>query len=69
MPTTRTEVLHTTANHLWLSADHGWLIASFLHMDEPVQQADGSTATVVAMKGVPSAADMWARLQPLTAYR
>ena len=22
VPTTRTEVLHTTANHLWLSADH-----------------------------------------------
>ena len=63
------EVLHTTANHPWLSADHEWLIASFLQVGEPVQEADGSVATVVAMKGVPGAADMWARLQPLTAYR
>ncbi|MGH7485127.1 MAG: polymorphic toxin type 28 domain-containing protein [bacterium] len=58
-PTTHTEVVHTTANHPWLSADHGWLIASFLHVGEPVQQANGSVATVVAVRGVPGAADMW----------
>lgn len=58
-PTARTEVVHTTANHPWLSADHGWLIASFLHIGEPVQQADGSTAMVVAVKSVSGAADMW----------
>ena len=25
--TAATEVIHTTANHPWLSADHGWLLA------------------------------------------
>jgi hypothetical protein len=63
-PTTRTtpthdEVVHTTANHPWLSADHGWLIASFLHVGEPVQQADGRVATVVSVRSVPGAADKW----------
>jgi len=56
---TRTEVVHTTTNHPWLSADHGWLIASFLHIGESVRQADGSVATVVAVKSVPGTADMW----------
>ncbi len=56
--TSRTEVVHTTANHPWLSADHGWLIASFLHVGEPVRQADGSTATVISVRSVAGAADM-----------
>ncbi len=58
-PKIRTEVVHTTANHPWLSADHGWLIASFLQVGEPVRQADGHTATVVSVRGVAGAADMW----------
>lgn len=57
--TTHTEVVHTTANHPWLSADHGWLIASFLQVGEPVLQADGSVATVVSVRSVPGAAEMW----------
>jgi hypothetical protein len=49
----------TTANHPWLTADHGWLPAGFLHLSEPVQRADGSTATVVAIQVVPGTAAMW----------
>jgi hypothetical protein len=45
------------------------LIASFLQVGELVRQADGSVALVVSVRSVPGAADMWARLQPLTAYR
>ena len=56
---THPEVVHTTANHPWLSADHGWLIASFLHVGEPVRQADGSTAVVVSVRSVSGAANMW----------
>lgn len=52
-------MVHTTANHPWLSADHGWLPASFLHVGEPVVQLDGATATVVAIHAVAGAADMW----------
>jgi hypothetical protein len=32
---THTEVVHTMANHTWLSADYASLIASFLHIGEP----------------------------------
>jgi hypothetical protein len=57
--TRHTEVVHTTTNHPWLTADHGWLPAGFLHLGEPVRRADGSTATVVAVRVVPGAAAMW----------
>ena len=57
--TTHTEVVHTTTNHPWLSADHGWPIASFLRVGEPVRQADGSAATVESVRSVAGAADMW----------
>jgi hypothetical protein len=56
---TRDEVVHTTATHPWLTADHGWQLASFLHLGEPVARVDGTTATVVAVRAVPGAAAMW----------
>lgn len=49
----------TTANHPWLTADHGWLPAGFLHVGEPVRRADGGIATVVAIQVVPGVAAMW----------
>lgn len=57
--TIRDEVVHTTANHPWYTADHGWLPASFLHLGEPVVRVDGTAATVVAIRTVPGAASMW----------
>jgi hypothetical protein len=51
--------VHTTAHHPWLTADHGWLPASFLRVGEPVRRADGTTAVVVAVRAVPGAAAMW----------
>lgn len=57
--TTHTEVVHTTTNHPWLTADHGWMPASFLQVGESVQEADGATATVVAIRAVPGATAMW----------
>jgi hypothetical protein len=57
--TTTTEVVQTTANHPWLTADHGWLVAGDLGVGEPVQELDGSTATVVVVQVVPGAASMW----------
>jgi RHS repeat-associated protein len=56
---THDEVVHTTANHPWYTADHGWQLASFLHLGEPVARVDGRTATVVAIHAVPGAASMW----------
>jgi hypothetical protein len=53
------ETVHTTANHPWLTTDHGWLPANFLRVGEPVRRADGSTATVAAIRAVPGAAPMW----------
>ena len=59
-PTRRpTEVIHTTANHPWLSADHGWLLAGALHVGEPVRLLDGGTATVVALRTLPGVGPMW----------
>ena len=54
-----TEVIHTTANHPWLSADHGWLLAGDLHVGEPVRLLDGGTATVVALRTLPGVGPMW----------
>jgi RHS repeat-associated protein len=55
----RDEVVHTTANHPWFTADHGWQLAGVLHMGEPVERVDGSVAMVVAIHVVPGAASMW----------
>ncbi|HEY7974472.1 MAG TPA: hypothetical protein VID72_03965, partial [Ktedonobacterales bacterium] len=43
----QTELIHTTASHPWLSADHGWQRAGNLRVGEPVRLLDGGTATVV----------------------
>ena len=43
------ETIQTTTNHPWLSADHGWILASFLRLGEPVQRVDGSIAVQVAI--------------------
>ena len=53
------ETIHTTANHPWLTADHGWLVAGKLQVGEPVREADGSTAVVERLHVVPGAANMW----------
>ena len=53
------ETIHTTTNHPWLTADHGWLPAGFLHLGERVVRADGGTATVAAVRSVPGAAAMY----------
>ncbi len=56
---TTQEVVHTTANHPWLSADHGWLLAGALRVGEPVRLLDGATATVVALRTLPGVGPMW----------
>ncbi len=53
------ETIHTTANHPWLSADRGWIVAGHLQLGEPVQRVDGSTAEVVALTTVHGSAPMW----------
>jgi RHS repeat-associated protein len=53
------EVVHTTANHPWYTADHGWQLAGVLLVGEPVMREDGTTAVVVALRVVPGAARMW----------
>jgi hypothetical protein len=53
------EVIHTTANHPWLTADQGWVLAGRLRPGEPVRRADRTTAQVVALRVVPGAAPMW----------
>ncbi len=57
--TTATEVIATTANHPWLTADRGWLEAGQLHLGEPVRLLDGATATVVALHTLPGVGPMW----------
>jgi hypothetical protein len=53
------ETIHTTANHPWLSADRGWVVAGKLQLGEQVLRADGSTAEVVALTTVHGSAPMW----------
>lgn len=53
------ETIHTTANHPWLTADRGWLVAGKLRVGEPVREADGKTAIVVRLRVVPGSASMW----------
>lgn len=53
------ETVHTTANHPWLTADRGFARAGTLHLGEQVVRADGTTATVVGLRVVSGAANMW----------
>ena len=53
------ETIHTTTNHPWYTADHGWLPAGFLRVGERVVRADGTTATVAAVRAVAGAAAMY----------
>ena len=56
MPTpSPVETIHTTANHPWLTADHGWTLAGTLQVGEPVREADGATAIVAAVRVIPGA--------------
>lgn len=52
---TQEEMIQTTANHPWLTTDHGWMPAGNLRIGEPVVRADGKLAVVVAVHGVPGA--------------
>lgn len=54
-----TETIHTTENHPWLTADHGWLDASALSLGERVQLANGSTAIVEGIQVVPGVGVMY----------
>jgi RHS repeat-associated protein len=63
---THTEIVHTTANHPWLTADHGWVPAGLLRPGEPVVTLDQSgsaratrTTTVAWVHVVPGRADMY----------
>lgn len=54
-----TDGVHTTANHPWLSADRGWVVAGSLRVGEPVRLLDGATARVVELRDVPGMGAMW----------
>ncbi len=56
---TRDETIHTMANHPWLTADRGWVVAGQLHDGEPVRLLDGTTARVVALHALPGVGPMW----------
>ncbi len=56
---TRDETIRTTANHPWLTADRGWAQAGSLRLGERVVRADGSAATVVALRDVAGTAPMY----------
>ncbi len=53
-----TEVVHTTQKHPWLTTT-GWRIAGQLHIGDRVVRLDGTTATVIALRVVPSTAAMY----------
>ncbi|HEV2237494.1 MAG TPA: hypothetical protein VGR57_12600 [Ktedonobacterales bacterium] len=36
------ETIHTTANHPWLTADRGWVLAGDLRLGERVVRLDGA---------------------------
>ena len=40
----RTEVIHTTSNHLFWATSSKWIPAAELHRGEPLKPADGTTA-------------------------
>ena len=51
--------IHTTANHPWLTADRGWVVAGQLHVGEPVRLLNGGTATVVGLHAIAGVGAMW----------
>jgi RHS repeat-associated protein len=53
------EIIHTTANHPWLTTDRGWVLAGELRLGEHVVRLDGTTATVTALVGRPGVADYY----------
>lgn len=53
------ETVHTTANHPWLSADRGWVVAGELRVGERVVRADGTTAIVEQLADVPGVGAMY----------
>jgi RHS repeat-associated protein len=57
--TSHEETIHTTANHPWLTADRGWVLAGNLRVGEPVVRGDGTTAVVALVQVVPGAGTMY----------
>lgn len=55
----QTELIHTTANHPWLTSDRGWVQAGDLKPGEAVVTLDGASSTVVWVHIVPGQADMY----------
>lgn len=53
------EIIHTTANHPWLTADRGWEQAGALQVGEHVRGANGINAVVMALHAVQGSAYMW----------
>ena len=41
------ETIHTTANHPWLTADRGWVLAGDLRVGEAVVTLDGKTSLLL----------------------
>ncbi len=53
-----TETIHTTANHPWLTADRGWVVAGALRSGEVVVTLDGQRGVVVTTQAVAGHAAM-----------
>ncbi len=58
------DVIHTTANHPWLTADRGWVLAGDLQVGEAVRTLDGGVATVEAVRTEPGATVEAVRTEP-----
>jgi hypothetical protein len=53
------ETVHTTANHPWLTADHGWVPAGLLKPGEQLVTIGGGAGTVAQVRPVAGQADMY----------
>ncbi len=53
-----TEMIHTTANHPWLTADRGWVVTGALRSGEAVVTLDGQRGMVVSTQAVAGYAEM-----------
>jgi pretoxin HINT domain-containing protein len=53
------ELVHTTSEQPWLTADRVWVSAGELHADEQVIGLDGHTATITTVRVVSGAAAMY----------
>jgi hypothetical protein len=53
------ETVHTTANHPWLTADHGWVPAGLLQPGERLVTLGGGTGAVARVRPVAGPADMY----------